>query len=188
MVRIRHLLLTLLVLSATFALFNCQQMPLEPIASQTVAPVTYRPVPISPEMRGLAKSLGSDVAYIHREMGGKVGGINTGNNFVFIPPNSLKKDGYIYLTLETVDNPTDPLYGALVFDVSTSTNENSVVKEHIELQDGTSCQLFVSKQWLATPPSAVISTDGSEVITGVKDFDAYWMISVTHFSKWAWIY
>lgn len=185
---IRKPLVAILLGFATLVLFTtCQQMPLEPTdQSQAMAVQGYRPAPLNPEIVGLAKTVGSDTEYIHKEFGGIVGGKDTGDNFVLIPPNTLTKDGYIYLAIDVVDDPADPLYGALVFDVSTSTNENSMVKEHIDLQDGTTCQLYVKKNWFSTPPTSVLTTDGDEVVTNITEYEGYWMIEVTHFSVWAW--
>lgn len=188
MARFKQILtISLMALLTIGLVISCQQMPLDPMNSPDQEQTArYQAVPVSPEFLGLAKTTTSDTVWIIAEDGGILGGAETYGNYVEIPPNTLQENANLQFTLKYVDDPSDPLYGALTYEVVKIVDESVVA--HVEFESGTTSQLYVKKDWLDGTPSAVEHDETGEIVEGVVDAGDYWMIDVPHFSQWGWMY
>jgi|GEM_PF-1971959 len=189
MKRFRIFLIAILAVGLAFGLMiSCQQMPTAPVATPSSA--QFQVVPVNPDYIGLAKMAQSDTSFITVADGGSLGGyLETDNNYVTIPPNTLTQDLYLAFSLVYVDDPADSLYGALGFSLSSfSDSTGGGASEHVMFTEGNYATLYLNKVWLNGTPNAVVNLETGEIVSGVVDAGEYWAIQVPHFSVWSWVW
>ncbi len=213
-----------------FGMFlGCENMPVMPENTGVPGTGIMKPVPVNPELIGLAKSSDTHSRYIPASIGGTLGGPQTGGNFVVIPPNTLQESMYLEFQLIVIDDEPEQLAGALAFNieeieqprrgirrkyhhsVSYNSNDHSYsyrygsdddedefLEEYesedeegsrqIYFREGKTARLYVSKDWLEEEPTCVVNVETGIKVGDVVDTGAHWMVEVSHFSGWAWMW
>ncbi|MCF7804100.1 MAG: hypothetical protein K9N46_12190 [Candidatus Marinimicrobia bacterium] len=187
-----------LVILAFLVLTGCQSSLTGPdVDASTAQGLSMKAVNVSPNIMGsgLAKeSLPlSHSRMITAKEGGRLGGTQTGGNFVEIPAGALEEYGNLYMTLKiyidddvTLDENTPP-QKVLIFEITGREHKNGDAIEEIYL-DGTAT-VAVSRDWLEDAPTHLVNvenTDDSNVVDVDSEGDFY-TVEVTHFSKWSWV-
>lgn len=116
--------------------------------------------------------------------GGKVGGPQTANCYINIPPNTLRENLFITLGIY-IDSDGIP-----VFDIQAVSPGDFIPAEHLEpilFQPFRTAQLIVDKDLLAGSPDFIVNYDfGFERYFNIKETEEFWIVELPHFSRYSW--